>query len=176
MVSPTPDLRPLTPDLTPVSLRPAEHACASNPCANGGTCHEVPSGFECHCSPGWSGPTCATGKLHPPLLPTTPVDVAFGADAELCVSLCSDTDECASGPCAQGGTCVDLDNGFECICPPQWAGTTCQIGTPPHGVLGRPVCLFARPASAVHARERERRRRLSWAKNRLPPGNRLPRG
>lgn len=39
-----------------------EHACVSNPCANGGTCHEVPSGFECHCPPGWSGPTCAKGE------------------------------------------------------------------------------------------------------------------
>ncbi|KAJ3613020.1 hypothetical protein NHX12_019276 [Muraenolepis orangiensis] len=40
----------------------AEHACMSNPCANGGTCHEVPSGFQCHCPAGWSGPTCAKGE------------------------------------------------------------------------------------------------------------------
>lgn len=39
----------------------AEHACVSNPCANGGTCHEVPTGFECQCPPGWEGPTCAKG-------------------------------------------------------------------------------------------------------------------
>nr|XP_020467202.1 protein jagged-2-like isoform X2 [Monopterus albus] len=76
----------------------AEHACASNPCANGGTCHEVPSGFECHCPAGWSGPTCA-----------------------------KDTDECASSPCAQGGTCIDMENSFECLCPLQWTGKTCQI-------------------------------------------------
>uniref|UniRef100_A0A8C5B177 Delta-like protein n=1 Tax=Gadus morhua TaxID=8049 RepID=A0A8C5B177_GADMO len=76
----------------------AEHACVSDPCANGGTCHEVPSGFNCHCPPGWEGPTCA-----------------------------NNLDECASNPCAQGGTCVDLDNSFECVCPPQWKGKTCQI-------------------------------------------------
>uniref|UniRef100_A0A674CY32 Delta-like protein n=1 Tax=Salmo trutta TaxID=8032 RepID=A0A674CY32_SALTR len=76
-----------------------EHACVSNPCANGGTCHEIPSGFECHCPAGWSGPTCA-----------------------------KDMDECASNPCAQGGTCIDMENGFECLCPSQWAGKTCQIG------------------------------------------------
>lgn len=40
----------------------------------------------------------------------------------------SDLDECASSPCAQGGTCVDLEDGFECVCPPQWKGKTCQIG------------------------------------------------
>uniref|UniRef100_A0A452R808 Delta-like protein n=1 Tax=Ursus americanus TaxID=9643 RepID=A0A452R808_URSAM len=75
------------------------HACASNPCANGGSCHEVPSGFECHCPSGWSGPTCAL-----------------------------DIDECASNPCAAGGTCVDQVDGFECICPEQWVGATCQLG------------------------------------------------
>lgn len=40
----------------------------------------------------------------------------------------SDLDDCASSPCAQGGTCIDLDDGFECVCPPQWEGKTCQIG------------------------------------------------
>nr|XP_040016603.1 protein jagged-2b isoform X3 [Gasterosteus aculeatus aculeatus] len=76
----------------------ADHACVSNPCANGGRCHEVPSGFECQCPPGWEGPTCA-----------------------------DNLDECASGPCAKGGTCIDLEDGFECVCPPQWEGKTCQI-------------------------------------------------
>ncbi|XP_036987920.2 protein jagged-2 isoform X1 [Artibeus jamaicensis] len=76
----------------------AEHACSSNPCANGGSCHEVPSGFECHCPSGWSGPTCAL-----------------------------DVDECASNPCAAGGTCVDRVDGFECICPEQWVGATCLL-------------------------------------------------
>lgn len=41
-----------------------------------------------------------------------------------------DMDECASNPCAQGGTCIDMENGFECLCPSQWAGKTCQIGKP----------------------------------------------
>ncbi|XP_066468415.1 protein jagged-2 [Tiliqua scincoides] len=76
----------------------AEHACVSNPCANGGICHEISSGFKCQCPAGWSGPTCAI-----------------------------DIDECASNPCASGGTCIDRVNGFECICPQQWIGTTCQL-------------------------------------------------
>ncbi|KAG7508448.1 jagged-2-like isoform X2 [Solea senegalensis] len=76
----------------------AEHACESNPCANSGTCHEVPAGFECQCLPGWEGPTCA-----------------------------KNLDECASSPCARGGTCIDKEDGFECVCPPQWEGKTCQI-------------------------------------------------
>ncbi|KAM8831314.1 protein jagged-2b isoform 5-T5 [Spinachia spinachia] len=76
----------------------ADHACVSNPCANGGRCHEVPTGFECRCPPGWEGPTCA-----------------------------DNLDECTSSPCAEGGTCIDLEDGFECVCPPQWEGKTCQI-------------------------------------------------
>uniref|UniRef100_W5KLW4 Protein jagged-2 n=1 Tax=Astyanax mexicanus TaxID=7994 RepID=W5KLW4_ASTMX len=75
-----------------------EHACMSNPCANGGTCHEIASRFECLCPPGWSGPTCAKDK-----------------------------DECMSAPCAHGGTCIDLENAFDCVCPAQWTGKTCQI-------------------------------------------------
>ncbi|XP_039598298.1 protein jagged-2b isoform X2 [Polypterus senegalus] len=76
----------------------AEHACVSNPCANGGICHEIPSGFECRCPPGWSGPTCAI-----------------------------DINECASNPCAHGGRCIDRVSGFECLCPAQWTGKTCLI-------------------------------------------------
>lgn len=43
-----------------------EHACASNPCAHGGTCHEVHEAFECQCPPGWEGPTCTTSESSPP--------------------------------------------------------------------------------------------------------------
>ncbi|CAL8403143.1 unnamed protein product [Arctogadus glacialis] len=70
----------------------------SHPCARGGACHKVPSGFQCHCPAGWSGTTCAI-----------------------------DTDECESSPCAYSGTCMDLENDFECICSPPWSGKTCQI-------------------------------------------------
>ncbi|XP_059925880.1 protein jagged-2-like [Gadus macrocephalus] len=75
-----------------------ENACMSHPCARGGACHEVPSGFQCHRPAGWSGTTCAI-----------------------------DTDECESSPRAHSGTCMDLENDFECICSPPWSGKTCQI-------------------------------------------------
>lgn len=51
----------------------------------------------------------------------------------------ADMDECASSPCAQGGTCIDLDNGFECLCPPQWAGKTCKIGKKDARLL---LCMY----------------------------------
>ncbi|KAG8287075.1 Fibulin-7 [Homalodisca vitripennis] len=37
-----------------------------------------------------------------------------------------DVDECASAPCQNGGTCVDLVDGYRCVCPPNWHGTACQ--------------------------------------------------
>ncbi len=36
-------------------------------------------------------------------------------------------DECASYPCANNGTCIDLENGFLCRCLPEWNGTFCTV-------------------------------------------------
>lgn len=55
-------------------------------------------------------------------------DHYYGCEESPVLVWIADMDECASSPCAQGGTCIDLDNGFECVCPPQWAGKTCKIG------------------------------------------------
>lgn len=70
----------------------------------------------------------AHGPCRPvgPRLPTPPT-----FHASFCPS--ADIDECASSPCAAGGTCVDQVDGFECICPEQWVGATCQLGKGPTG-------------------------------------------
>ena len=36
------------------------------------------------------------------------------------------TDECASNPCANGGTCEDGDNLFTCTCAAGFMGGTCD--------------------------------------------------
>uniref|UniRef100_A0A8D1CWU4 Delta-like protein n=1 Tax=Sus scrofa TaxID=9823 RepID=A0A8D1CWU4_PIG len=139
----------------------------------------VPSGFECHCPAGWSGPTCALGEC--------PLQCVWGAPAgggwTACwgwgwsgrVPACGCgpsgrgrvterprcvpsflhrlpasqgptappyIDECASSPCAAGGTCVDQVDGFECICPEQWVGATCQLGKGPQRWGGTPLVSF----------------------------------
>lgn len=50
------------PSLTAILVFAAEHACLSDPCHNRGSCKETSLGFECECSPGWTGPTCSTSK------------------------------------------------------------------------------------------------------------------
>ncbi|KAH1029878.1 hypothetical protein HUJ05_003031 [Dendroctonus ponderosae] len=35
--------------------------------------------------------------------------------------------ECASNPCQNGGTCIDIFLGFVCQCPTGWEGNTCSI-------------------------------------------------
>ncbi|KAG1661332.1 Cubilin [Nymphon striatum] len=35
--------------------------------------------------------------------------------------------ECNSNPCLNGGTCVDVFNGFLCKCPANWMGSTCSV-------------------------------------------------
>jgi hypothetical protein len=44
------------------------------------------------------------------------------------VGCITDIDECSSIPCANGGTCFDLINAFNCTCPHPFSGTNCQDG------------------------------------------------
>ena len=40
----------------------------------------------------------------------------------------TETLECASGPCLNGGTCVERINSFSCTCPVEWEGDLCDEG------------------------------------------------
>lgn len=37
--------------------------------------------------------------------------------------------ECNQFPCENGGTCMNNDGSFTCICKEGWDGPTCQNGT-----------------------------------------------
>eukprot|EP00057_Strongylocentrotus_purpuratus_P027453 XP_011681927.1 PREDICTED: fibropellin-3-like [Strongylocentrotus purpuratus] len=78
------------------------NVCDISPCLNGGSCLNNPnlaSGYVCSCVPGYTGQNCQT-----------------------------DTNECISGPCGNGGTCQQpFINMFRCACTPQFTGLTCQI-------------------------------------------------
>ena len=42
--------------------------------------------------------------------------------------ICADTDECASDPCQNSGTCTDTVNGYSCACADGYQGTDCETG------------------------------------------------
>ncbi|XP_075544125.1 sushi, von Willebrand factor type A, EGF and pentraxin domain-containing protein 1-like isoform X1 [Dermacentor variabilis] len=68
------------------------------PCANGSTCVDEPSGYRCVCPPGLGGTRC-----------------------EL------DADDCAPGLCQNGARCIDGRDSFTCLCPPGYVGSACEI-------------------------------------------------
>ncbi|KAJ7312106.1 hypothetical protein JRQ81_006447 [Phrynocephalus forsythii] len=39
---------------------------------------------------------------------------------------CKNINDCASNPCANGGTCVDGVLRYSCLCPSGWSGSNCQ--------------------------------------------------
>ena len=41
-----------------------------------------------------------------------------------------DIDDCADGPCKNGGSCTDAVNDFNCSCVPGYTGKNCSIGKP----------------------------------------------
>ncbi|KAI8514111.1 hypothetical protein Bbelb_084350 [Branchiostoma belcheri] len=73
--------------------------CFERPCVHGG-CVNNPGGFECTCSPGWTGQNCQ-----------------------------QDVNECTTNPC-QHGSCVNKDGGYDCNCHHGWTGTNCQQAIP----------------------------------------------
>ncbi|CAL8329663.1 unnamed protein product [Lota lota] len=81
-------------------------SCAPNPCLNDGNCTNHGLAFACACPPGFSGFTCNHTAGQPPPSPSP----------------------CMGGPCANGGTCLDLsDTTFRCACPRGFVGMLCSL-------------------------------------------------
>ena len=53
--------------------------------------------------------------------------LAIDAD-RLFISLFPVIDNCASGPCKNSGTCLNLVNDYNCTCRPEYTGKNCTVG------------------------------------------------
>ncbi|KAH3785149.1 hypothetical protein DPMN_163234 [Dreissena polymorpha] len=113
--------------------------CSSYPCRNGATCTNLLNQFSCRCTPGYTGPTCASdinecasnpcrnGATCNDLVNQFTCRCAPGYTGPTCAS---DVNECASSPCRNGATCTDLVNHFTCSCAPGYTGPTCASDIP----------------------------------------------
>ncbi|XP_021564355.1 protein delta homolog 1 [Carlito syrichta] len=118
-------------------------------CASGAECFpacDPQNGFceddnVCRCQPGWQGPLCdqcvtspgcVNGLCKEPWQCICP----DGWDGELCDI---DVRACTSTPCANNGTCVNLDDGhYECSCAPGYSGKDCHKKDGPCVINGSP--------------------------------------
>ncbi|NXX80095.1 CRUM1 protein, partial [Urocolius indicus] len=109
--------------------------CASRPCLNAGTCHDLFDAFDCACAPGWGGPRCGTDIDEcgsSPCVHGACVDAVAGFRCECFRGFIGRTcdinvDDCVRHQCLNGATCVDGVYGYSCKCPPQYSGPRCEL-------------------------------------------------
>ncbi|XP_076085361.1 uncharacterized protein LOC143056164 [Mytilus galloprovincialis] len=106
-----------------------EDHCASQPCVNGGRCHNEEHDFVCTCKPGFYGTHChhhetyhyiSYGQQHVNLVNQTYHFISYGQHHV------NHVNHCASKPCNNGGTCHNEEHNFVCTCPPGFKGTHCH--------------------------------------------------
>lgn len=74
----------------------------------------------------WRKPRFVKGLQHFECLSTIFLTLVNTQIAIKLLFLLSDVDDCKSNPCKNNGTCTDLINDFECVCPSPWKGKTCN--------------------------------------------------
>ncbi|XP_002030177.2 cubilin homolog [Drosophila sechellia] len=82
----------------------ARNECLSDPCKNGGTCHDAYKGFQCECPAGWQGESCED-------------------DVNECFTLAgTDLDGCLNH-----GQCINTPGSYRCVCRNGFTGTHCRL-------------------------------------------------
>ncbi|XP_061867715.1 protein crumbs homolog 2 isoform X2 [Colius striatus] len=123
--------------------------CASRPCLNAGTCHDLFDAFGCSCAPGWGGPRCGADIDEcgsSPCVHGACVDALAGFHCECFRGFIGrrcdiNVDDCVRHQCLNGATCVDGVYGYSCKCPPQHSGPRCEWPFPPEQCGKNFTCL-----------------------------------
>ncbi|XP_055969708.1 protein delta homolog 1 [Sorex fumeus] len=122
---------------------------ASGPTAHGAECHPAchpQNGFchddnVCRCHPGWQGPLCDQcvtfpGCAHGFCVSPWECMCEDGWEGDLCDA---DVRGCISAPCANNGTCVNMEKGnYVCSCVPGFSGRDCGTKAGPCVINGSP--------------------------------------
>ncbi|XP_011674027.2 sushi, von Willebrand factor type A, EGF and pentraxin domain-containing protein 1 [Strongylocentrotus purpuratus] len=86
---------------------------------------------------------CPKGSYQPAPKQTSctlcPGDLYTHHEGAHAIEYCQVINECVSNPCADGATCVDVTHGYDCVCPPGFAGDDCQLDI--DECFGNDVCL-----------------------------------
>ncbi|XP_043925383.1 coagulation factor XII isoform X2 [Protopterus annectens] len=115
--------------------------CASNPCQNGGTCQSNSKGYECKCTPQYTGRDCQKEKCYEPRLlkyfdlQETWLRPGIVKDEEcqckdskiVCNPVRFPLTVCARNPCMNGGICFEGKKIQVCNCPKKFVGESCGI-------------------------------------------------
>ncbi|KAH8379700.1 hypothetical protein KR009_006651 [Drosophila setifemur] len=81
-----------------------KNECDSSPCQNGGICHDGYLAYQCECTAGWQGPTCAD-------------------DVNECFDLAgTDLDGCFNN-----GQCINTPGSYRCVCRNGFSGAHCRL-------------------------------------------------
>ena len=118
--------------------------CASAPCRHGGTCYTSfdvrdgdgvahsqlqkawadAGGHYCACGTGWDGAECQCPDCGPNGV-CQPTGFCLCRPGFSGVRCDTNLDECASGPCENGGSCTDEMAAYTCNCHVGWTGLNC---------------------------------------------------
>ncbi|XP_053549727.1 protein crumbs homolog 1 [Bombina bombina] len=135
--------------------------CPSNPCTNGGTCHDALTHPLCTCPSGWTGIFCETDINYCLPNPCLHGNCTNGVTGYKCECQAGYTgancniSNCKDQQCATGATCIEDTNGYTCLCPNNFTGRLCSLSSSSEASALGLVRIINRVQSTLCKNEKE---------------------